>query len=164
MEDQLVQVLANTQLPAEGPRIQAELDLKRAQTNPAFPLSLANIGRHTSVSVEVRQAALSTLRRFIESNWSGENDEGFVISIAEDIKDQIRPLVLDLALNFDGDRKIKTAARYVIIPSVLPIVFVPDTILTASCLAPFSHASPPSRDMLSLAPPVVRVYSFVSSH
>lgn len=111
MEDQLVQVLANTQLAAEGPRKQAELDLKRAQTNPAFPLSLANIGRHASISVEIRQAALSTLRRFIESNWSGENDDGPVIPIADPVKDQVRPLVLDLALNFDGDRKIKTAAR-----------------------------------------------------
>ncbi|KAJ8133534.1 hypothetical protein O1611_g96 [Lasiodiplodia mahajangana] len=114
MEDQLVQVLANTQLAAEGPRIQAELDLKRAQTNPAFPLSLANIGRHTSVSLEVRQMALSSLRRFIENNWSGENDEGPVVPIADSVKDQIRPLVLDLALNFDGDRKIKTAASFVV--------------------------------------------------
>ncbi|KAI0872938.1 armadillo-type protein [Hypoxylon argillaceum] len=114
MEDQLVQVLANTQLAAEGPRKQAELDLKRAQTNPAFPLSLANIGRHASISVEIRQAALSTLRRFIESNWSGENDDGPVIPIADPVKDQVRPLVLDLALNFDGDRKIKTAASFVV--------------------------------------------------
>ncbi|KAI1131326.1 armadillo-type protein [Nemania abortiva] len=114
MEDQLVQVLANTQLAAEGPRKQAELDLKRAQTNPAFPLSLANVAQHTSVSPEVRQAALSTLRRFIESNWSGDNDDGPVIPISDAVKDQIRPLVLDLALNFDGDRKIKTAASFVV--------------------------------------------------
>ncbi|KAI0541144.1 armadillo-type protein [Xylaria digitata] len=114
MEDQLVQVLANTQLAAEGPRIQAELDLKHAQTNPAFPLSLTNVARHTSVSLDVRQAALSTLRRFIESNWSGENDDGPTIPIADAVKDQIRPLVLELALNFDGDRKIKTAASFVV--------------------------------------------------
>ncbi|KAI3342778.1 armadillo-type protein [Ustulina deusta] len=114
MEEQLVQVLANTQLAAEGPRMQAELDLKRAQTNPAFPLSLANIGRHAAVSLDIRQAALFTLRRFIESNWSGENDDGPAIPIADAVKDQIRPLVLDLALNFDGDRKIKTAASLVV--------------------------------------------------
>ncbi|KAI1432222.1 armadillo-type protein [Xylaria sp. CBS 124048] len=114
MEDQLVQILGNTLLSADGPRIQAELDLKRAQSNPAFPLSLANVGRHSSVSVEVRQVALSTLRLFIESNWSGENDDGPVIPIADNVKDQIRPLVLDLALNFDGDRKIKTAASFVV--------------------------------------------------
>ncbi|KAI1310434.1 armadillo-type protein [Xylaria venustula] len=114
MEDQLVQVLTNTQLAAEGPRIQAELDLKRASTNPAFAISLTNIGRHASVSVDIRQAALVTLRRFIENNWSGENDDGPTIPIADNVKDQIRPLVLDLALNFDGDRKIKTAASSVV--------------------------------------------------
>ncbi|KAI1280003.1 armadillo-type protein [Xylaria sp. FL0933] len=114
MEDQLVHILTNTQLAAEGPRIQAELDLKRARTDPAFPLSLANIGRHASVAVDIRQAALFTLRRFIESNWSGENDDGPTIPIADEVKDQIRPLVLDLALNFEGDRKIKTAASFVV--------------------------------------------------
>ncbi|KAI1821648.1 armadillo-type protein [Xylaria intraflava] len=113
MEDQLVQILANTQLPADGPRIQAELDLKRAQSNPVFPLSLANIGRHTSISNDIRQAALSALRRFIENNWSGENDDGPVIPIADNVKDQIRPLVLDLALNSE-DRRIKTAASFVV--------------------------------------------------
>ncbi|KAI1332992.1 armadillo-type protein [Xylariaceae sp. FL0255] len=114
MEDQLVQILANTQLPAEGPRKQAELDLKQAQSNPAFPLSLTNIGRHTSISLDVRQAALSTLRRFVENNWSGENDDGPAIPIADDVKSQIRPLLLDIALNSDDDRKIKTAASYAV--------------------------------------------------
>ncbi|KAI1478362.1 ARM repeat-containing protein [Daldinia eschscholtzii] len=112
MEDQLVQVLANTQLAAEGPRKQAELDLKHAASNPAFPLSLTNIARHTSITVEIRQAALSALRLFIERNWSGENDDGPAIPIADSVKDQIRPLILDLALNSEGDRKIKSAASY----------------------------------------------------
>ncbi|KAI8632462.1 ARM repeat-containing protein [Xylariaceae sp. FL1651] len=114
MEDQLVQILANTQLAAEGPRKQAELDLKHAESNPVFPLSLANISRHASISVEFRQAALSTLRRYIENHWSGENDDGPTTPIADTIKDQIRPLVLDLALNSEDDRKIKTAASYVV--------------------------------------------------
>ncbi|KAI0193136.1 armadillo-type protein [Astrocystis sublimbata] len=118
MEEQLVQALANTQLAADGPRMQAELDLKRAQTNPAFPLSLASIACHTSVSLQIRQAALSYLRRFIEANWSGENgesgDSSAPIPVADDVKTQIRPMVLELALNFDGDRKIKTAASFVV--------------------------------------------------
>ncbi|KAI0482484.1 armadillo-type protein [Xylariaceae sp. FL0804] len=117
MEDHLVQVLASTQLPAEGPRKQAELDLKHAQSNPAYLISLANIGRHTSVSIEVRQAALSALRQFVEKNWgsgfgaySDNGEEG--VAIADDVKDQIRPVILDLALNSEDDRKIKTAASY----------------------------------------------------
>ncbi|KAI5866720.1 ARM repeat-containing protein [Durotheca rogersii] len=112
MEDQLVQVLANTQLAAEGPRKQAELDLKHASTNPAYLLSLANIARHASITVDVRQAALSALRLFIEKNWSGESDSGPAIPIADSIKDQIRPMVLDLALNSEDDKKIKAAASF----------------------------------------------------
>ncbi len=111
MEDQLVQVLANTQLPSEGPRKQAELDLKNAQSNPAYPLSLTNVAGHSSISVDIRQAALSSLRQFIERNWSGDSDEGPTIPIADSVKEQIRPAVLGLAINVD-DRKIKTAARY----------------------------------------------------
>jgi hypothetical protein len=112
MEDQLVQVLANTQLPAEGPRKQAELDLKHAESNPAFPLSLANIGNHSAISVDVRQAALTQLRQFVERNWSGESDDGPTVPIDNNIKDQIRPMLLELAINSD-DRKIKTSASYV---------------------------------------------------
>ncbi|RYO91995.1 hypothetical protein DL764_008198 [Monosporascus ibericus] len=113
MEDQLVQVLANTQLAAEGPRKQAELDLKNAQSNPAYPLSLANIAGHSSVSVDIRQVALSSLRQFIERNWSGESDEGPTIPIADAVKEQIRPAVLGLAINVE-DRKIKTAASFAV--------------------------------------------------
>ncbi|KAI0396710.1 ARM repeat-containing protein [Xylariaceae sp. FL0594] len=113
MEDQLVQVLANTQLSAEGPRKQAELDLNLARSNPAFPTSLVSVARHPSVEVQVRQVALTTLRQFIESNWSGESDDGPVIPISDNVKDQIRPLILDLALNAE-DRKIKTAASFAV--------------------------------------------------
>ncbi|OTB06264.1 hypothetical protein M426DRAFT_319005 [Hypoxylon sp. CI-4A] len=111
MEDQLVQVLANTISSAEGPRKQAELDLKHASTNPAYPISLVNVARHTSVSVEIRQSALTSLRLFIEKNWSGEGDDYPIIPISNEAKEQIRPLILDIAVNAD-DKKIKTAASY----------------------------------------------------
>lgn len=113
MEDQLVQILAATQSSSEGPRKQAELDLKHARSNPAFPVSLANIGSHTSIAIEIRQAALSTLRQFIERNWSGESDEGPTLSISDQAKEQVRSVILEIALSSDEERKIKTAARYV---------------------------------------------------
>ncbi|KAI1809233.1 ARM repeat-containing protein [Poronia punctata] len=114
MEEQLVRTLADTQLNTEGPRKQAELDLQHAQPNPAFPPALANIARHSSVPIHVRQAALSTLRRFIENNWSGENDDGPAIPIADDVREQIRTVALDLAINCEDDRRIKTAASFVV--------------------------------------------------
>ena len=147
MEDQLVQVLANTQLAAEAPRKQAELDLKQARLNPAYPLSLANIGKHASISIEIRQAALSALRLFIENNWSGENDEGNVIPISDAAKEQIRPILLELALSADQERKIKTAARYVTIGSAHPSV-------APSCLPRDRPARPPGPLTRTTAGPV----------
>ncbi|KAI1876843.1 uncharacterized protein JN550_000915 [Neoarthrinium moseri] len=114
MEDQLVQYLTNTQSAAEGPRKQAELDLKHAQSKEAFPLALANIGSHASISIEIRQAALSSLRQFIERNWSGESDEGPTIPISDPVKEQVRNVLLELALGSDGERKIKTAASFAV--------------------------------------------------
>lgn len=112
MEDQLAQVLANTQLSAPEPRMQAELELKQAQSNPAYPVSLAKIAAHASVSTPVRQAALSTLRQFIENNWAAdEPDAEPPIPIADDVRSVLRQSLLDLALSPDDDRKTKIAAR-----------------------------------------------------
>ncbi|KJZ80002.1 hypothetical protein HIM_00716 [Hirsutella minnesotensis 3608] len=115
MEDQLVQLLANTQLPDPGPRQQAELDLKRARTNPAFPVSLANVASHASIPTSVRQSALSTLRIFIEQNWAAD-DYGSepLIPISDDARAHLKQILLDLALSKDEDRKVKIAASYTV--------------------------------------------------
>lgn len=113
MEDQLVAVLANTQSPNQGPRQQAEIELKHARTNPAFPTSLANIAAHTSIDTGVRQAALSTLRLFIEKNWSPEDADAVEprVEISEETRQQLRRALLDLALSNEDNRKVKIAAR-----------------------------------------------------
>ncbi|RFU32070.1 hypothetical protein B7463_g4248, partial [Scytalidium lignicola] len=113
-EDQLAQLLAETQLPAEGPRKQAELHLLHAQSNPAFPASLAAIATHGSISPEIRQSALAVLRRFVEKNWSGASDEGPTIAIADATKEQLRVQLLQLATGNDENRRVKSAASYVV--------------------------------------------------
>jgi hypothetical protein len=112
MEDQLMQLLSNSQLPEQAPRQQAEIELKHASTNPAYPPALANVAAHTSVETKIRQAALSTLRLFIEANWVNDqfNSEP-AIPIADDAKAQIRQTLLDLALSPEEDRKVKVAVR-----------------------------------------------------
>ncbi|KAH7319851.1 armadillo-type protein [Stachybotrys elegans] len=114
MEDQLVQLLANTQLTAQGPRQQAEIELIRARSNPAFPTSLANIAAHNSIDPEVRISALSTLRLFIEANWAyGDSDEPQV-PIADDARAQLRHSLLDLALGLEEDRRVRLGASYAV--------------------------------------------------
>ncbi|KIL92684.1 hypothetical protein FAVG1_03864 [Fusarium avenaceum] len=115
MEDQLVQLLSNTQLPDQGPRQQAEIELKRARTNPAFPLSLANIAAHTSIETNIRQAALTNLRLFIENNWSNDEvDDEPQIPISEEARGQLKQVLLDLVLSQDNDRKVKISASYAV--------------------------------------------------
>ncbi|KAI5463506.1 putative importin beta-5 subunit [Mariannaea sp. PMI_226] len=115
MEDQLVQLLANTQSSEQAPRQQAEIELKRARTNPAFPQSLANVASHSSVDTSIRQAALTNLRLFIEGNWSPEQVEGEPqIPISDDVRVQLKQTLLDLALSPEGDRKVKISASYVV--------------------------------------------------
>lgn len=111
MEEHLVQLLANTQLSAAGPRRQAELDLSQAKQNPEFPLALARIGAHTNLPTEIRQSALSTLRKFAEENWSPDDYEQQRYPIADSTKDQLRSMMLELVLNTEVERKVKTAAR-----------------------------------------------------
>jgi importin-9 len=112
MEDQLVQLLANTQLPEQGPRQQAEIELKRARSNPAFSTSLANIAAHTSIETNIRQSALTTLRLFIEANWAKDDpDNEPQIPISDETRAQLRHSCLELALSQEEDRKVKISAR-----------------------------------------------------
>lgn len=114
MEEHLVQLLANTQRAEQVPRQQAEIDLKRASTNPAFPLSLANIAAHTAIDTAIRQAALSLLRQFIERNWVDDEDpDETVIPISDETREKLRQTLLDLALSPEDDRKAKVSARCV---------------------------------------------------
>jgi hypothetical protein len=113
MEEQLLRLLADTQLPAEAPRKAAEEHLTAAQLNPAFPPSLAAIASHSSVSPEIRQAALLQLKTWVERNWSGESDDGPTVQLDESTKEGLRRGLLELATSGDADRKIRSAARYV---------------------------------------------------
>jgi hypothetical protein len=130
MEDQLLQLLADTQLPAEGPRKQAELHLRQAESNPAFPTSLTTIATHTSIGTEIRQSALLILKGFVEKNWSGENDDGQATPIADATKEQLRVQLLELAISNDTDRKVKSAARF-----VSEVYCIPISLANESCVA-----------------------------
>lgn len=112
MEDQLAQLLANTQLAEQAPRQAAELEIRRAETNPAFPISLARIGAHSSIDTGIRQSALSTLRLFIEKHWAVEElDDEPHIPISDEARELLKQTLLEVALSPEEDRKVKIAAR-----------------------------------------------------
>ena len=115
MEQQLLQLLAETQSPAEGLRKHAESQLEQLYTNETFPISLASIASHNSVPLNLRQAALLVLKTFVLAAWSPQHEEfkGQVL-INDANKEQLRNVLLELATNGENDRKVQSAASYVV--------------------------------------------------
>jgi importin-9 len=111
MDDHLVELLAGTQRSEETIRKRAELDLSHAKTNSEFPLALGRIGGNAKFPVEIRQAALTTLRKFTEDHWSPDSNDGREITISPETKAQLRQGILQLALDTEDQRKVKVAAR-----------------------------------------------------
>lgn len=115
MEEQLVHLLTETQSPQEGPRKNAEWQLKQQYTNPDFPVALVSIGSHSDVPVEVRQSALLYLKTFVLACWSPQFDEfDGQLYTDEGKKAQIRQSLLDLSVSGRDERKIKNAASLVV--------------------------------------------------
>ncbi len=116
MEARLAQLFVNTQLSSEAPRKLAEIELIHSRTAPEFPTALLNLAAtKVGYSVEIRQAALSTLRKFIEDNWSPDGHDGVPIPISDETKAWLRQAILELVLSPEDERKIKVAARYVVL-------------------------------------------------
>lgn len=117
--DELVRLLADTQRAEEAPRKKAELDLKHAEPNPQFPLYLTAIAASSSYPTEIRQSALAILRKFIDHNWShdDEDDEAPRIPIDDATRQELRKQLLELATRDEDDRRVKASVRYVYSPS-----------------------------------------------
>ncbi|KAM0636425.1 hypothetical protein ACHAPW_000710 [Verticillium nonalfalfae] len=119
MEDQLISLLndvahASAEPQSQTKRQQAEIELQRTRANPAFPTALVNIASHASIDVAVRQLALTTLNKFIARNWGQDEDraEEPMIDIPDATRDSLRNALLQLALNDEGDKKIKALTSY----------------------------------------------------
>ncbi|EER38453.1 importin beta-5 subunit [Histoplasma capsulatum H143] len=116
MEQQLLQLLADTQSPAPATRNTAEVQILTLYTNESFPLCLASIASHKSVPIPLRQSALLVLRTFVLAAWSPHLEEfkGQVL-INNANKAQLRRALFDLATSADADeRKVKASASYVV--------------------------------------------------
>ncbi|KAM3424672.1 hypothetical protein BST61_g6659 [Cercospora zeina] len=115
MEEQLVRLLTETHSPQEGPRKNAEHQLKELYSNPDLPIGLLSIGAHNEVPLDVRQSALLVLKNFVLACWSTQFDE-FVgpLFVDEQRKLQIRQQLLEIATSSRDERKIKSAASLVV--------------------------------------------------
>jgi hypothetical protein len=115
MEQQLVRLLTETQSSQEGPRKNAEWQLKQQYGNPDFPVGLVTLSQHSSIPIEIRQSALLYLKTFVLACWSPQFDEFSGQLFADDAKKaQVRQGLLDLTLSGREERKIKSAASLVV--------------------------------------------------
>ncbi|KAK4184527.1 importin subunit beta-5 [Podospora australis] len=114
MDSHLIQLFQDTQSSDEVRRKQAEIALLHAQSNPEYSHALLRIAAEPQVPVEVRQASLTTLRRFVEKNWNPDGGETPHIPISDATKEHIKQGILELALSTEDQRKVKVAASYVI--------------------------------------------------
>ncbi|KAK4574524.1 hypothetical protein LTR86_001365 [Recurvomyces mirabilis] len=116
MEAQLVRLLDETQLSQEGPRKNAEWQLKQQYSNTDFPLALTNIAAHNDIPINTRQSALLVLKTFVQACWSPQFDEfNGQLFADEGRRAQVRQALLDLALSGrDDERKVKSAASLVV--------------------------------------------------
>ncbi|EZF12043.1 hypothetical protein H112_06961 [Trichophyton rubrum D6] len=116
MDQELIQLLSDTQSAAAETRKAAEVRLQSLYSNESFPLSLASIASHSSVPVPLRQSALVLLRTFINSAWSSQLDDfkGQVL-VSDANKAHLRRVLLDLATSPEqDDRKVKNSASLVV--------------------------------------------------
>lgn len=116
MEQELLQLLADTQSAAEVTRKTAEQRLNSLYADESFPLSLVSIASHSSVPPQLRLSALLVLRTFVVSAWSPFLDEfkGQVL-INDANKAQLRRVLLELAISPNEDsRKVRASASYVV--------------------------------------------------
>lgn len=115
MEDQLVALLAATQSAQETPRKHAEQQLKSFYGHQELPLGLVGIACHDSVPLNIRQAALLSLKQLVLAGWSDNFDEfkGRLL-VNDETKAQLRPRLLQLATTDHLDRKLKAAASLVV--------------------------------------------------
>ena len=110
-----MRLLTETQSSQEGPRKNAEWQLKQQYSNPDFPVALISIGTHNDVPIAVRQAALLYLKTFVLACWSPQFDEfNGQLYADEGKRAQIRQSLLDLAVSGRDERKIKSAASLVV--------------------------------------------------
>ncbi|KAF2857341.1 ARM repeat-containing protein [Piedraia hortae CBS 480.64] len=115
MEQQLAQLLAESQSAQEAPRRNAESQLKQQGANPDFPLALISIGAREDVPLPIRQAAIMYLKRWVEACWSVEFDTfGGWIYPDDGKRNQIRQSLLNLVLGGQSPSKITSAASVVV--------------------------------------------------
>lgn len=115
MEQRVMDLLRATLQPDASVRTDAEIHLQLLYTASNFPHALISLASHEAVPVDLRQAALLTLKKLVLKSWSPlfEEFEG-PVQLDDVAKEQIRHAVLSIATSGGRERKVVGAASYVV--------------------------------------------------
>lgn len=94
----MLDLLQATTVPDTNTIRRAEDGLTSLYPINDFPLALLNIASHNEVNVGSRKAALTTLRKYVESTWSPNFEEATYsqIHLPEEVKAQVRSRILTI--------------------------------------------------------------------
>ncbi|KAI9713080.1 MAG: hypothetical protein M1820_001065 [Bogoriella megaspora] len=116
MEVELVNILFGVQSASDSTRRSAEQQLVelRTQQPDALALGLASFASQNDGPVEVRQAALLSLKTTILALWSPRLEEFKGPTLHDETKSKIRQTLFQLATDGQAERKVESAAAYVL--------------------------------------------------
>lgn len=108
MEQQVLQLLQATTVPDTNTIKQAEQSLIDLYRQSEYPFALLHITTHSEVDLNLRKAALTALRNYVNSTWSPNFEEASAqsVSLSEDIRKQIRNQILVICTSSDPSNDI----------------------------------------------------------
>ncbi|KAF8241684.1 ARM repeat-containing protein [Wilcoxina mikolae CBS 423.85] len=112
MEQELLNLFQQTQQSEEIPRRAAEAQLETLYSNTGFPIALANIATALHLPLTSRQAALTTLKRYVLHCWSDSYEDFQGPLASPELKTHLRPRLLALAT--DDQRKVRSISAAIV--------------------------------------------------
>jgi len=108
MEQSVLQLLQATTVPNTNTIRRAEQSLADLHRQQDYPFALLSITTHSDIDIGSRKAALTALRKYIESTWSPTFEEASSqqVSLPEDARKQIRSQVLAICISPDPSNDI----------------------------------------------------------
>ena len=114
MEQQVLELLRASQLPAAEPRMAAEAQLKELYASEGFAVALVNIASHDNIQVADRQAALINLKNFVTATWDPLIEGYGGKALIDDFsKETIRNRLLQLVLGGNDSKIIASTAAII---------------------------------------------------
>lgn len=108
MEQQVLQLLQATTVPDTYTIKRAEQSLVDLHRQHDYPFALLNITTHSEIDSSSRKAALTALRKYINSTWSSTFEEASSqqVSLPEDARKRIRSQMLAICTSPDSSNDI----------------------------------------------------------